>query len=328
MKLKKLAAVVIGLSCAIGMMTGCRTVDTEGQMSSESSGSAVHSVNEDSGALSIEAIQSVNNPLSLLQEFKTVSIDATFTASGEETSTRTMQYTRDDEGYLQAFLHSHFNAQGQAEGEDFYATSYASKDTPGAIYDLYDGQAHMTCYASDEYEEFVSEQFICWLMDASEIVESVENKNGLKVLKSKSTYGDESSYYITTYNMDPTSLVLQSLDVECFLKSDEGSDSETSATSSAHYEFSYDRDYLPEKDISSSVIGDAAKKCHLSITVNPGKDDKEVQNFDIAQGTNVFFNSKYLFDTFDDAKMKDSLESSDFDTSGKEATYFIQFTNK
>lgn len=331
MKAKKLAALGLCLSCASAMIAGCSSsaTDTASQTGSTNSNSIVD-VNEDSGSLSLDAVQSVNNPISLLQKYNTVSISAFFTdETGNETTARTMQYTRDDDGYFQSFLHSHFNiAQATDADADFYSTSYASKTTPGAIYALYNGETNMTCYPTDEYEQFASEQFICWLSDADETVESVEDKDGLKVLKSQSTYGDESSYYVTTYNMDPSSLVLQSLDVQCFLKDNEGDQAESQPTSAAHYDFYYDRDYLPEKDVSQLAIGDASEKCHLTITVDPDSENEEVQAFDVKRGTEVFFNSNYFFDAFDDEKMKEPLESADLDTSTDQANYFIKFTNK
>lgn len=328
MKTKRIIALGLSAVCLVGLLCGCKGKDTQTDDGATTSASSV-AVDVEHGDEALKEIKSLNDPLALLEQFKTVEVDSSIhDKTGTEISHITIQYTRNDDGYLQTATHLKYNASDYADASDYYTNTSMSASTPPAVYTVSENQNYMVCYPTSEFESMVDKELICWFTDTTDTVQNVTDQDGFKTVEVKSVSNeDDTYYYICNYTMDSDSLILQALDITAYAKADTEGEEDTVA-STITYSFKYDGEYAPDGDTSTGAIGGDGAKCTLTLVINPGADDEETQTFKVNQGTNVSFNSEHSFEAFASKDMKTAMENVTFDTSGKSATYYIRLSDE
>ena len=100
MKTKRIIALGLSAVCLVGLLCGCKGKDTQTDDGATTSASSV-AVDVEHGDEALKEIKSLNDPLALLEQFKTVEVDSSIhDKTGTEISHITIQYTRNDDGYL------------------------------------------------------------------------------------------------------------------------------------------------------------------------------------------------------------------------------------
>lgn len=324
MKIKRLIALGLCSACLLAGLAGCRKKD---DVTSEltQSGAAATEISVENGANSIEAIHTANNPITLLDQYATVEVNSSAKdGSGTEISTANLQYTRNEDGYIQSATHLKYDPIGDADGADYYSNTYQAEGVPGALYTVTEKTTYMVTYPANEYEDQVVGGLVCWPTDMEDSVESVKDNGDYLSVEVKSYLSDEPSYYfITTYTIDQSTLLISGMDIIAYAHYDEDA-SEDQVSSEQHYSFSYGGEYLPDGDTTVGALGGDEEKCDLTLVINPGENNEEIQNFKVNHGTVVSFDSKHTYEAYDNKEMKNAMETVSFDTTGKSATYYIR----
>ena len=324
MKIKRLIALGLCSACLVAALAGCGRKD-DAVFDHISPNATTTEISVDNGAASIEAIHNANTPLTLLGQYKTVEINTIFDDdSGTEVSTANLQYTKTEEGYLQSATHLKYNPIGGNDGADYYTNTYQAENIPGATYTVSEDKTYMVIYPASEYEKRILKEFLYWPTETVDTVESVSNNGGALSVVVKSVRPDLPDYYsVTTYEVDPTTLVINGMEVTTYTKSEEeGADD--LLTSRLYYSYTYGEDYTPDGDTTVGALGGNDEKCDLTIIINPGENSEEVQNFKVNHGTIVSFDSEHTYKVFDNKEMKNPMENVSFDTTGKSATYYVK----
>lgn len=189
---KRIIALGLSAVCLVGLLCGCKGKDTQTDDGATTSSVAV---DVEHGDEALKEIKSLNDPLALLEQFKTVEVDSSIhDKTGTEISHITIQYTRNDDGYLQTATHLKYNASDYA--------------TPAIITPILAclQARHLRCilfpkirttwFATRrlEFESMVDKELICWFTDTTDTVQNVTDQDGFKTVEVKSVPNEDDTY--------------------------------------------------------------------------------------------------------------------------------------
>jgi len=118
------------------------------------------------------------------------------------------------------------------------------------------------------------------------VSEGTEDKDGKRVVSTKTTIPDMPFYERNVYTVDPKSNKMYEKDTTSYDTTDD------SVQWSTHTVASYD---APHGEIDAALLNsyiNAGDGCALTLTVNPGSADEEVQCYTVPRDCMVFFQSK------------------------------------
>lgn len=196
----------------------------------------------------------------------------------------------------------------------FYA--YEAEGFPGKLYTVWGDSPEdgiVTFYPSEEYQEVMAND---WLMKDDTFVESlisVEAKDGMIILNTKTIAPDLAYDRLNTYDIDPeTGLVKHFISDFSDTEGHQYFRSETTVT--------YDAPFLPEGE-AENIIKAGDDHCEVTLVIDPGKETEETLNTSVRKGTGITFYNKNASPIFADEAC--TKEIYPVDTSGDSVTVYV-----
>ena len=316
--MKKWMAILAAVVCAAVSMTGCMTkVDTSSQVSSEVS-SASEEVSSDAGSeesgetgsAAEEQVPEEDAVLANLLAANNISVimrdHSALTCVSESWDGENNWQNKVVRQFVMSDGRLWYDMEQYDDGDNvvYCEAGYVNDDVPGALYTWEkDGMKTMTLSMASEYEAFVAD---CWLHRSENDVE-----------KLVSTEADE-EYHNTTYTTRlENSMTGVAADVVYFTDSETGlitgleiteySSEDGSVASVTRANILYDEPRIMEEQAAMNVTV-AENPCELTVVINPGQANEEIQNFKVDRYTMVEFASLSEYAMYADEACTETLD--------------------
>ena len=309
MKTQKIIALGLSAACVFSMLAGC------GSKKNTDDNASVDI------PVTVEQLHAANKPLNILQSYKTVAANVkSYDANGEQVYESDVQYQYDEQGRIQSSTYTHYLSTDDSGEANVYAGAQISDDIPGAFY-IDDGSSHyMYTFPTAEYTDQAARLLEAWGDYGTESADSYSETDNIGSLTTKTQYEDSHDYYTTVYNFDTKTMLLESTDVTYFTENEDGN---VEKKSSDHTTWTYDADLEDYGDASQASIGGDGEKCDVTITINPGKDSAEIQNFKVNKDTKLTFVSSQGYTMYADEALTETIDDGAIDVSGDTAKVYV-----
>ena len=279
-------------------------------------------------APAMETLRAANDPLEVLKNHRTVVIDMeSQSASGDVTASGEILYRRDSAGALEMDSRTHYlgdqdswaYAMAYSAGED---PLYPGSGTAGAYYNDDESGVCMTCFPAEEYEAEVARRLPPIYQGAlsdGETVTGCAEQDGALVVTTMTKIAELNSASETEYYIDPETNLLLAMVITDYDSAEDGA----AAAGTTRWNWTYDGDYRMDWEYPHFGGNDADNTCELTIVIDPGRTDEEIQNFGVAQGTMEDFDSETPYTVYMDEALTEEAPSCIMDTNRDRVTYYI-----
>ena len=198
---------------------------------------------------------------------------------------------------------------------------YPGSGTPGAYYFDDGSHVYMTCVPAAEYETKVARElppFSAGALDPSETITDCAEQDGALVVTTRNSIVELDVAWETDYYVDPETGLLLAMVITNY---DSMAD-DAAVTDTTRWNWTYDGDY--KMDWSYPNIGriSADDACELTLVIDPGKEDQEIQHFSAAKGTTVTFEPEEPYTLYLDEALTKEAPSYFMDTNRDSVTYY------
>ena len=260
----------------------------------------------------LEEITQINDPRSVLEKYGTLRIDEQMmTAGGEPVGFAHNQFSLTEAGQVLSNVHLR---DGDIE---VFANFSVADDMPGSMFWSGNNGQVLYCMPSWEYEQFALDPL--GLERGEQTVVDYGVSNGALILVvSTPDPADENARTVTDMFAESESGLITNKNAVTYVASD-GGEVESGCS---HYVYQYGMPYDPEFDETVSE-GGAASFCALTLVINPGQDNEETQQHNVALGLEVQFTALEGENVaiYADEAMTQAVDA--IDTSAESATYYI-----
>ena len=273
-------------------------------------------------------LRAANDPIEVLKGHQTVSIvmeardsSGNLTASGESL------YHRDPAGALEMDSRTQYFEDGASSWT--YAKAYSAVEdpfypgsgTPGAYYFDDGSNVYMTCVPAAEYETKVARElppFSAGALDPSETITDCAEQDGALVVTTRNSIVELDVAWETDYYVDPETGLLLAMVITNY----DSTADDAAVTDTTRWNWTYDGDY--KMDWSYPNIGriSADDACELTLVIDPGKEEQEIQHFSAAKGTTVTFEPEEPYTLYLDEALTKEAPSYFMDTNRDSVTYY------
>ena len=269
-----------------------------------------------------------NDPVEILKGHQTVSI--TMEArdeSGKLTASGEILYRRDAAGALEMDSRTQYFEDGASSWT--YASAYSAAEdplypgsgTPGAYYFDDGSNVYMTCVPAAEYETKVARElppFSAGALDLSETITDCAEQDGALVVTTRNSVVELDIAWETDYYVDPETGLLLAMVITNY----DSAGDDAAVTDTTRWNWTYDGDY--KMDWSYPNIGriSSDNACELTLVIDPGKEDQEIQHFGVAKGTTVSFEAEEPYTLYLDEALTKEAPSYFMDTNRDSVTYY------
>ena len=282
-------------------------------------------------APAMETLRAVNDPIEVLKGHRTVSIvREAWDDSGELIASSEVLYRRDTAGALEMDSRTQYFEDGTSSWT--YAEAYSAAEdplypgsgTPGAYYFDDGSNVYMTCVPAAEYETKVARKlppFSAGALDSNETITDCAEQDGALVVTTRSSVVELDIAWETDYYVDPETDLLLAMVITNY---DSPAD-DASVTGTTRWNWTYDGAY--KMDWSYPNIGriPADDACELTLVIDPGKEDQEIQHFGVAKGTTVTFEPEEPYTLYLDEALTKEAPSYFMDTNRDSVTYYAVY---
>ena len=269
--------------------------------------------------ITLEEIQTVNSPLSLIKEHESLGITCENYDANENLQSTVQEQYIFFEGKLWRDA-----VMTDAEGNNkVYYSDYEAEDTPGASY-IYDenievGRYCLSVYPSDEYQYWIGQY---WMADTyvnqKEEITDISTQDGAIIVQARTTNTDFGNYFDTMYYVDPdTRLVLY--------REDSWYDEEGTLLSIDRYTPIYDEPHISDQVAKGAVTNMDEPLCDLKVVFYPNQEQEQTQEFKVVKGTLVNVVSNHSYTLYSDAECTDMIDEINTDTDS--ATIYVSFND-
>lgn len=273
-------------------------------------------------------LRAANDPIEVLKGHQTVSIvmeardsSGNLTASGESL------YHGDPAGALEMDSRTQYFEDGASSWT--YAKAYSAVEdpfypgsgTPGAYYFDDGSNVYMTCVPAAEYETKIARElppFSTGALDPSETITDCAEQDGALVVTTRSSIVELDVAWETDYYVEPETGLLLAMVITNY----DSTADDAAVTDTTRWNWTYDGDY--KMDWSYPNIGriSADDACELTLVIDPGKEEQEIQHFGIAKGTTVTFEPEEPYTLYLDEALTKEAPSYFMDTNRDSVTYY------
>ena len=259
-----------------------------------------------------EEITQINDPRAVLEKYGTLRIDEQMmTAEGEPSGFAHYQFSLDDQGRVLSNVHLR---DGDIE---VFANFSVADDMPGSMFWSGNNGQVLYCMPSWEYEQFALDPLGLERGEQTVVDYGVYNGSIILVVATPDP-ADENARTVTDMFAEEESGLITSKNAVTYVASDGGEVED----GCSHYVYQYGIPYDPEFDETVSE-GGAESFCALTLVINPGQDNEETQQLNVALGLEVQFTALEGEDVaiYADEAMTEAVDV--IDTSAESATYYI-----
>lgn len=173
---------------------------------------------------------------------------------------------------------------------------YVNSDVPGAYYTSNaEGMKYMEIYLPSEYEAFLGDHWLNRSEGDYEVVVSEETTEEYDntTLSTRRVNDTTGVYADVDYYIETSTGLISAMEVTEYNPED------GSPVSITRSNFLYDEPRALQERAAFDVLS-AADTCALTVVVNPGEDNEETLNYNVAKSTEVEFNALEGFSLFSD----------------------------
>ena len=273
-------------------------------------------------------LRTANDPVEVLKGHQTVSVVMEARDGfGELTASGEILYHRDTAGALEMDSRTQYFEDGASSWT--YAKAYSAvadpfypgSGTPGAYYFDDGSNVYMTCVPAAEYETKVARElppFSTGALDPSETITDCAEQDGALVVTTRSSIVELDVAWETDYYVEPENGLLLAMAITNY----DSTADDAAVTDTTRWNWTYDGDY--KMDWSYPNIGriSADDACELTLVIDPGKEEQEIQHFGIAKGTTVTFEPEEPYTLYLDEALTKEAPSYFMDTNRDSVTYY------
>ena len=273
-------------------------------------------------------LRTANDPVEILKGHQTVSITMEARdGSGNLTASGEILYRRDTAGALEMDSRTQYFEDGASSWT--YAKAYSAVEdpfypgsgTPGAYYFDDGSHVYMTCVPAAEYETKIARElppFSTGALDPSETITDCAEQDGALVVTTRNSVVEIDIAWETNYYVDPKTGLLLAMVITNY----DSAGDDAAAADTTRWNWTYDGDY--KMDWSYPNIGriSADDACELTLVIDPGKEDQEIQHFSAAKGTTVNFEPEEPYTLYLDEALTKEAPSYFMDTNRDSVTYY------
>lgn len=219
------------------------------------------------------------------------------------------------EGGLLLYDAEHTGESGQVTFAESY---YMEPDLPGAYYCAFgEGVKMMYLFPAGEYEDRVGEQWLYWASGEDETVLSAETDEeyGNYILTTQIVSKEFGVRNEFLYFADDATRLITGMEQSAY---DLGTGEKLMVTRS---NVIYDAEREMSPDAALAVL-DSANPCRLTVVIDPGQADEEIQRFQVGRDVLVSFYSQRAWEMFSDRDCTQPLEEINVDQD--ETTVYIK----
>ena len=328
--MRKWMKTTVVMACMAALLAGCGTKAPAELQQPEEKPVPEPPVTEADPVVTVPTLpelRAANDPVEVLKGHRTVSIiKETRDDSGELIASGEILYHRDT-GMMEMDGRTQYFEDGASSWT--YAKAYSAvadpfypgSGTPGAYYFDDGSHVYMTCVPAAEYETKVARElppFSTGALDPSETITDCAEQDGALVVTTRNSIVELDVAWETDYYVDPETGLLLAMVITNY---DSMAD-DAAVTDTTRWNWTYDRDY--KMDWSYPNIGriSADDACELTLVIDPGKEDQEIQHFSAAKGTTVTFEPEEPYTLYLDEALTKEAPSYFMDTNRDSVTYY------
>ncbi len=258
----------------------------------------------------MEEITEINDPRAVLEKYGTLRIDEQMmTADGEPFGFAHYQFSLTEDGQVLSNVHLR-------EGDiEVFANFSVADDMPGSMFWSGNNGQVLYCMPSWEYEQFALDPLGLERGEQTVVDYGVYNGSVILVVSTPDP-ADENARTVTDMFAEEESGLLISKNAVTYVPSDDGEVED----GCSHYVYQYGMPYDPEFDETVNE-GGAESFCALTLVINPGQDNEETQQLNVALDLEVQFTALEDVAIYADEDLTEAVDT--IDTSAESATYYV-----
>ena len=324
--MRKWMKTTVVMACMAALLAGCGTKapETPQQPEEEPASETPEPVVT---VPTLAELRTANDPVEILKGHQVSITMEARDGSGNLTASGEILYRRAAAGALEMDSRTQYFEDGTSSWT--YANAYSAAEdplypgsgTPGAYYFDDGSHVYMTCVPAAEYETKMARElppFSAGALDPSETITDCAEQDGALVVTTRNSIVELDVAWETDYYVDPETGLLLAMVITNY---DSMAD-DAAVTDTTRWNWTYDGNY--KMDWSYPNIGriSADDACELTLVIDPGKEDQEIQHFSAAKGTTVTFEPEEPYTLYLDEALTKEAPSYFMDTNRDSVTYY------